>query len=262
MLPVYELFRVFGIPIYAHGFFLTLGILVGVAWVVVEARRRHWPKEEVVPIALAAFVGGMIGARVSILFFNGCETAPVVLNYFALFDPRIGPGSIVGGVAGGYMAGYIASRIIGKAGCACDAFAPAMALATAVGRIGCFLNLEDGLGKPTTLPWGVYVPVAGGGGYLAHPAPLYDIAFNLIWFGVLLLMRDHKWMQNGNLLKVGIAGYAFFRFFEEFVRNNQVFAFGLTGQQFACIGLFALVIVYFARKMRVQVVGGAQADLA
>lgn len=262
MLPVYELFRIVGIPIYAHGFFLTLGILVGVAWLVVEAQRRHWPKEEVVPIALAAFVGGMIGARVSILFFNGWETAPVVLNYFALFDPRIGPGSIVGGVAGGYMAGYIASRIIGKAGCACDAFAPAMALATAVGRIGCFLNLEDGLGKPTTLPWGVYVPVAGGGGYLAHPAPLYDIAFNLIWFGVLLLMRDHKWMQNGNLLKVGIAGYAFFRFFEEFVRNNQIFALGLTGQQFACIGLFVLVLVYFARKMRVQVVGGAQADLA
>ena len=49
--------------------------------------------------------------------------------------------------------------------------------------------------------------------YLVHPAPLYDMAFNLLWFGILLALRDHKWMQNGNLLKTGIAGYAFFRFF-------------------------------------------------
>ncbi|MGC1376133.1 MAG: prolipoprotein diacylglyceryl transferase family protein [Anaerolineales bacterium] len=250
MLPINVLFTVFDVPIYAHGFFLTLGLLVGVAWLVVESRRRHWPKEEVIPIALAAFVGGMLGARLSILFFNGLETAPVVLNFFSLFDPRVGPGSIVGGVAGGYIAGYIASRIIGKAGCACDAFAPAIALAMAVGRVGCFLNLEDGLGKPTTLPWGVYVPVAGGGSYLAHPTPLYDIAFNLIWFAILLLMRDHKWMQNGNLLKVGVAGYAGFRFLNEFVRNNPIFWLGMTGQQFACIVMFALVVVYFARSSR------------
>jgi prolipoprotein diacylglyceryltransferase len=251
-LPINILFTVFGVPIYAHGFFLTLGLLVGVAWLVIESKRRHWPKEEVVPSALAAFVGGMSGARLSILFFNGWETAPVVLNYFALFDPRIGPGSIVGGVAGGYIAGYIASKVIGKAGCACDAFAPALALATAIGRIGCFLNLEDGLGKPTSLPWGVYVPVMGGGGYLAHPAPLYDMAFNLIWFVILLAMRDHPWMQNGNLLKVGVAGYAGFRFFNEFVRNNPVFLLGLTGQQFACIGLFLAVVVYFVYHNRPQ----------
>src|ERR1041384_6210873 len=123
MYPI--LFTVGGVSIYAHGFFLLLALLVGLGWVIYEARRRHWPKEEVIPITLAAFVGGMIGARLSILFFNGWETAPLVLNYFALFDPRIGPGSIVGGVAGGYTAGYVASKVIGKAGCACDAFAPA-----------------------------------------------------------------------------------------------------------------------------------------
>ena len=50
MLPINVLFTVFGVPIYAHGFFLTLGLLVGVAWLVIESRRRHWPKEEVVPM--------------------------------------------------------------------------------------------------------------------------------------------------------------------------------------------------------------------
>ena len=242
------LFSVLGWPVYAHGFFLLLGILVGIAWLVVEARHRHWPKEEVVPIALAAFVGGMVGARVSIVFFNGWGTAPLVLNFFRLFDPSVGPGSILGGVAGAYLSGYIASRVIGKAGCACDAFAPALALATAVGRVGCFLALEDGLGKPTSLPWGVWVETANAGGYLAHPTPLYDMAFNLAWFGVLLALRDRPSLQNGNLLKLGLAGYAVFRFLVEFVRNNIVLAWGLTGQQFFCLGLLGLLAIYFLKQ--------------
>ena len=253
------LFTLNGIPIYAHGFFFLMALVFGFVWLAIEARRRRWPKEEVIPIALAAFVGGMIGARLSILFFNGWETAPIVLNFYALFDPRIGPGSILGAVAGAYIAGYIASKAIGKQGCACDAFAPAMALATAIGRIGDFLSFEDGLGKPTSLPWGVTVPgqyfdghaiPTPGASYLAHPTPLYDAAFNLIWFGVLILFRDHPKMQNGNLLKFGLAGYAAFRFFNEFLRNNVVMAFGLTGQQFFCLGLLALLAVYYSRKLR------------
>lgn len=243
MYPV--LFQIGDVRIYSHGTFMVLALLAGLTLLALEARRRHWPKDEVVPIALAAFVGGMVGARLSILFFNGWETAPVVLSFFALFDPSIGPGSILGGVAGGYAGGYIAAKIIGKKGCACDAFAPAMAMAIAIGRVGCFLSGEDGLGKATTLPWGVPVP---GVEYLVHPTPLYDMAFNLAWFAVLMLLRDHPRMQNGNLLKFGVAGYALARFFIEFVRNNRVLAIGLTGQQFACILLLLAIVVYFARN--------------
>jgi len=244
MLPV--LFTINGVPIYSHGFFLLVGLLTGLALLVYEARRRRWSKDEVIPITLAAFVGGMIGARLSILFFNGWETAPIVLNFYALFDPRIGPGSILGGVAGGYLGGYFAAKAIGKDKCSCDAFAPAMALATSIGRIGDFLAAEDGLGKATTLPWGVPVP---GVDYLVHPAPLYDAGFNLMWFSVLMLLRDHPRMQDGNLLKFGLAGYAFFRFFVEFVRNNRVLALGLTGQQFFCLALLLVIAIYYARRL-------------
>jgi len=246
MLPV--LFEVFGVKVYAHNFFLFLGVLVMLAWVGYEARRRRWPASEVVPIGLAGFVGAMVGARLSILFFNGWSTAPVVLDFYKLFDPRVGPGSILGAIAGAYIGGYIASRVIGKAGCACDAFAPAMALGMAVGRIGDFLSGEDGIGKPTSLPWGVQ-PVAGAD-YLVHPAPLYDAGFNLVWFVVLVALRDHPYFQDGRLLKFGVAGYAVARFLIEFTRNNQVMALGLTGQQFFCIALLAIVAVYYGLAQR------------
>jgi phosphatidylglycerol:prolipoprotein diacylglycerol transferase len=243
MYPI--LFHIGGVPIYAHGFFLLLGMLVGLLMLIIEAQRRRWPKEELIPIGLAAFVGGMVGARLSILFFLGAATAPIVLNMYTLFDPRIGPGSILGGLGGAYIAGNIASRAIGKAGCTCDAFAPAIALGTAVGRIGDFLAAEDGLGKATALPWGVRAP---GVDYLVHPTPLYDAGFNLIWFGVLLLLRDHPAMQNGNLLKLGLAGYAVFRFCVEFVRNNPVIALGLTGPQIFCLALLGLLALYYGRR--------------
>jgi len=245
MRPV--LFYVDGVPVYAYGTFFLLALLTVLGLVIYEARRRRWPKEEVVPILLAAFVGGMVGARLSILFFNGWQTAPETLNFLALFDPRIGPGSLLGGIGGAYAGGYVASRAIGKAGCACDAFAPAMALGNAIGRVGIFLAGVDGLGKPTTVPWGVQLP---GSDYLVHPAPLYDAAFDVSWFLVLIALRDHPAMQNGNLLKFALAGYAVVRFFIEFVRNNRVLLAGLTGQQLFCIALLVLVAVYYVRDQR------------
>lgn len=245
MYPI--LFEIGGLNIYSHGFFMLMGFIVGGLWLFYEARRRNWSKEELLPIALGAFVGGMIGARISILFFHGLETAPIVLDFFRLFDPRIGPGSILGGVAGGYIGGYIASKAIGKEGCSCDAFAPALALALGVGRIGDFLAAEDGLGKSTGLPWGVNVP---GVDYLVHPTPIYDALFNLLWFGVIVSLRDHPKMQNGNLFKFGLAGYAMFRFFVEFLRNNRVLLWGLTGQQFFCLGLLIALVFYFGQRWR------------
>src|SRR6476659_9383882 len=65
------LFKIGGVPIYAHGFFLCLGLLIGLLMLIMEAQRRRWPKGEVIPITLAAFVGGMIGARIALLFFYG-----------------------------------------------------------------------------------------------------------------------------------------------------------------------------------------------
>jgi phosphatidylglycerol:prolipoprotein diacylglycerol transferase len=245
MRPV--LFEVDGIRIYAYGTFFLLSLLTVLGLVMYEARRRNWPKEEVFPIVVAAFVGGMIGARLSILVFNGWQSAPQVLNFVALFDPRIGPGSILGGIGGAYLGGYFASRTIGKSGCSCDAFAPAMALGNAIGRIGIFLAGVDGLGKPTTLPWGVQLP---GNNYLVHPAPLYDAGFDIAWFALLLALRNHPAMQNGNLLKFGIAGYAVVRFFIEFVRNNRVLLVGLTGQQLFCVALLIGIGAWFVLHQR------------
>ncbi|TMC68862.1 MAG: prolipoprotein diacylglyceryl transferase, partial [Chloroflexi bacterium] len=124
MRPV--LFEVGGFQVYSHSFFLVLGLLVGLGVLLWEARRRRWSRGYAALIAIAAFVGGSLGARVSMILFVG-PSAIDTLSQYAIFDPRLGPGSILGGIAGGYVGGYIASHLSGQR-CTCDAFAPAMAL--------------------------------------------------------------------------------------------------------------------------------------
>lgn len=243
MMPV--LFVIGGVPIYSHGFFLTLGVLACVLFFAYDARRRRLPASEALPIALGAFAGAILGARIAMLFFAGWDAATFVVDYLTYFDPAVGPGSILGAVVGAYGGGYLVSRSVGHATCTCDSFAPAMALGMAVGRIGDFLAAEDGLGKASDLPWAVQVP---GVDYLVHPAPLYDAAFNLVWFAVLLALRAHPRLQGGNLLKLAIAGYAVFRFCAEFVRNNDVVAFGLTAQQYACLLMLGALALYYYRR--------------
>src|SRR5919201_2026334 len=140
MRPV--LFELGDVRIYSHGF--VLGLLICLAVLVYEARRRRWPADEVVPITLCAFVGGILGARLAMLVFAGWNVAATVFDYFALFDASVGPGSVLGGVAGAYAGGYLASRSLG-ARCTCDAFAPAMALGMAGGGVRGFLSGGGGL---------------------------------------------------------------------------------------------------------------------
>src|SRR5438105_15856772 len=133
MVPV--LFEVAGVPIYSHGFFLMLGLLTCLAVVVFEARRRRWPAGEVIPIGLAAFVGGMVGARVAMLFFHGWDAAPFVFVQQTYFDPAVGAGSILSGVVGAYIGGHLASACPESARCTSQTFVPAMALAVGQGQI-------------------------------------------------------------------------------------------------------------------------------
>ena len=88
---------------------------------------------------------------------------------------------------------------------------------------------------------------SSGQSLLAWIGPVLRFAASIV---VLVALRDNPHFQDGRLLKFGVAGYAVVRFFIEFVRNNEVIAWGLTGQQFFCLALLALVAGYFVRAQR------------
>jgi prolipoprotein diacylglyceryl transferase len=103
-----------------------------------------------------------------------------------------------------------------------DAVAPALLVAQAVGRIGNYFNKEL-FGGPTTLPWGLEIPVAyRPPGYTAygtfHPTFLYELIFDLALAAFLVWLGHHRSVKPPGLFALYVTGYSAFRIFEESLR--------------------------------------------
>ena len=152
-----------------HDAFTVVALLVGLGLYYRELARRGWLDERIVWISLAAIVGGAIGARTI--------TAWEHLDYYAAAAAANVPvteliensgKSIIGAVAGGYLGTTLAKRRFGYTRSTGDCYVLAIPIATAIGRVGCFLT-ELPLGTPTTLPWGVSVDPVIASGFAVCP---------------------------------------------------------------------------------------------
>ena len=121
-----------------------------------------------------------------------------------------------------------------------DMAAPALAMGAAIGRIGCFLN-GCCYGKLTNIAWAIPL-----NGQLRHPTQLYDMAYNLIIFGVLWDIRKRV-TREGLLFWLFLLMYSVGRFGVEFFRVNPRILAGLSGSQIFSLILFLVsagVIVF------------------
>jgi prolipoprotein diacylglyceryltransferase len=164
---------------------------------------------------------------------------------------------VLGGLAGAYLGVLLTKRLIGYKGSTGDQFAPAVAAGLAVGRVGCFLTEQ--IGTPTTLPWGItvspevaatipYCPSCATG-LPMHPSFLYEIAFHLIAF-VLLIRYSGQIGRPGDSFKLYLLAYALFRFLVEFVRDNPVMMFGLSGSQIFIMVTVPLAVALYRWRNR------------
>jgi prolipoprotein diacylglyceryltransferase len=244
-----ELFHIaeWGVP--THEFFIGVGVAVGLLIYFREARRKGVNGEKVSAVAAGALIGGGIFAKVSTAWqFVGDGNS---LSDLYLHGGR----SVLGGLAGAYVGAEITKRIVGYKRSTGDLFAPAVAAAMAIGRIGCFLTEQ--IGTPTSLPWGMAVSpeVAAtipncpqcAGGQAMHPSFLYEIGFHIIAFAVLWRARD-RLTAEGATFKLYLLAYGIFRFALEFVRGNAEMAGGLTGSQIFLLATLPLLLGYVVRQ--------------
>ncbi len=223
-----------------HGVFVALGVLAASIVFVAEARRRGALNDQSLVAVTGALVGGAIGMRLS----GWAEHLDPRFNPTLLQAWQFGSRSILGGLFGAYVGVLVAKRIGGYTGKTGDLFAPAVALGMAVGRIGC--HLTEAPGRPTGLPWGVHAPAATPEcpgcltGAAMHPSFLYEIAFQLAAFAILLRLRN-RMTQPGELFVLYLAGYAVFRFFVEFTRANETVWLNLTRPQWVLLPSLALI---------------------
>ncbi|MEI6132256.1 MAG: prolipoprotein diacylglyceryl transferase family protein [Bacillota bacterium] len=217
--------RIFGVSSYT--FFVGLGILAALVFYFVDARRRKVSGEGAILIVTAALMFGILGSKAPLLIANH--------DFLGRPDVWFEGKTIVGGFLGG-MAGVIlvkkVFRLKMKLG---NIIAPAVALGMAIGRLGCFFN-GCCYGKPSPIGFNF------GDGVTRMPTQLIDSVFNLISFFVLLYLKDRVIMP-GILFKYYISAYLVFRFFIEFLRENQILILGLTLYQVLCI--LGLILVNY-----------------
>jgi len=216
----------------AYALFFILGWLAGGAVFYGEVRRRGWPLDKLLFAMAGCIFGAVAGALVGgVLFFDW----PQVVSRLSTLE-LVGK-SVVGGVAGGYVGVEIAKKLVGYPHSTGDAFALAIPLGHAIGRIGCFLG-GCCFGSPTTVPWAVRYP-SGSLPHLAqiarseiapdermslpvHPTPLYELGFDLVLFVALFALRDRLRIR-GNLFRLYLFAYAIFRLALEMIRADSPF---------------------------------------
>jgi len=234
-----------------YGIMVALAVVTIVTWALRAVKNDpRLTTDMVLNAALVGIPSGIIFARVL-----------HVIDMWSYYSQH--PGLIIGGsgltiwgaVLGAALGLWIYSRIRKISfGYFADMLAPGIILAQAVGRVGCTI-LGDDTGLPTSLPWGIIYtspnsPTNQAVGLMpTHPVVAYEIIFNLIVFGILLLLRK-KLQPEGSLFLVYLAFYAAWRLGGDFLREGTPFLFGLHQAQFISVVILIISIVLLAWRAR------------
>jgi len=233
-----------GVPAYAV--FMGLAICAAVISFVLESRRQRAPFEHGLALALAAGIGGTLGAKLPIWLMHARALFGGSLSLPAILSGR----TIVGGLLGGIAAVILTRRWLKLPLPSGNLFAAGLALAIAIGRLGCFCA-GCCYGIPTHLPWGVDF----GDGVLRFPTQLMESAFALLLFAYLLAMKT-RLRAAGQLFTHFILAYFTFRFAIEFLRDEPRPYLRLTLAQVVSAGI---VLYYLIRPpYKTRPIEGAQ----
>lgn len=262
MYPV--LFRIGDFTITSFGVMMFLSFVVG-AWALAKQFEKRGIDPEIAwDMLLWIALGGILGAK---LYYIGLHLDDLAANPVRELTNRGGLvwyGGFIGGVAAFYW--QVRKRNLPLAQ-TFDASAPGLAIAYAVGRLGCFL-VGDDYGRPTDSWVGVafpegYPPTTAGyfrsigteipaqipdtAVLAVHPTQLYEIAAALVMFAILWRLSGK--LRPGRLFATYMVLYAVERFLVEFVRAKTDFAFlGLTTSQIASILLIVGAAVIWRRS--------------
>lgn len=197
---------------------VAVAAVVGL-WLFERERRRSGLPNHTLDAGMAGVFGGLAGAKVVWAIEHMGREGP----FFDLLMSRGGL-SWFGGFAGGLVAGLLVMRhhrlpILRVLAAA----TPALAIAHAIGRVGCFL-VGDDYGVPSDLPWAVAFPEGLPPTTIpVHPTQLYEMLALLPLAWMLL-----RWRRQGRPDRFVLGSYLVVagavRFFIEFLRMRESLA--------------------------------------
>jgi len=241
-----------------YGVMLALAFLVGTAIALREARRLRIDEDRLITVILVTLVAAVLGARALYVVEHVDEFRQDWGGVLALWQGGL---TLYGGIVAGTVAGLLTARQAGlPMWIVADALTPSLALRTAFGRVGCFMN-GCCYGRPTKLPWGVVFPPDSFaslefGTAPVHPSQIYAALTGLVLFLLMWALR-RRLAPPGTLFWTFIALFAAFRIPLDFTRAYEVEArlldvggFAVTESQLmsAALALFACLMIVRLRR--------------
>ncbi|MCQ9208358.1 MAG: prolipoprotein diacylglyceryl transferase [Omnitrophica bacterium] len=242
------LFEFGPLKIYAYGFSLALGFIVGTYLASLEAQRVGLPAKKIIDLSLYLAISGILGARLLYVLQN---LAFYISNPGEIFMLHKGGLSFYGGFI---LATICAIVFLKKEQLSVpkvlDLIAPYLALAQSIGRIGCLLN-GCCYGQPTDFGFCIYFP---GEGIARHPTQIYSSLSLLVIFFILRNRQTRRGRGpyfSGQIFLWYCLLYSLMRFFMEFLRgdNLRIFA-NLSLHQLISMVIFVISGVFLWKKKR------------
>lgn len=234
------LLKIGPVTIYSYGFMMALAFSIATYLIIKKARSYGIESNTILDLAIFIIISGIIGARLLYVILN--------IDYF-LKEPieifMISHGGLVW--YGGFITSFLGSLLYLRVKRLpvlkmIDLIIPYVAMAQAIGRIGCFLN-GCCFGRATTSYIGVYIKDA-----FVYPTQLFESLGLIIIFFILDIIAKRK-RFDGVILLNYIILYSILRFIVEFFRadNPAIFA-GLTISQLISLVLFLISIAILLLK--------------
>ncbi len=236
------------ITIRTFGLMVALGIVIGVVVGSRYVANRGMDPEQYTALATRAVIAGLIGARLTWVLSH-LEAIESPLDVIAVWDGgmQFSGGLLFGALVGWWYARGRYSRT--QRWHILDGTAVGLTVGMAVGRLGC-LAVGEHFGGPTDFFLGM--TYLGGGTVEAvainetiHNTAFYEflqLAVLGVIYAILLRIasdRQRPW-PLGMLGTIFLIWYGTFRFITDSVRVNDERLAGLTGAQWACIGVVGL----------------------
>jgi phosphatidylglycerol:prolipoprotein diacylglycerol transferase len=252
-----ELFEIGRFTVYTYGVLLAAAYLIGLKYATVRARARGLDPARTLDLGIYIIISALIGAKLLLVLveFDTFRRNPGELLTLARSGGVFYGGLILAvGVALWYM-----RRHRFPVWTTCDAFAPAIALGHAIGRLGC-LAAGCCYGSITSMPWAVTFTdpraAANVGTPLnepLHPVQLYESGAELLVLGLLLATERRGRPFPGRTFWLYLLLYGVSRFVIEFFRGDpRGMVFGvLSTSQFISIlvvPLSAIMLVVLGRR--------------
>lgn len=237
-----EAFYIFGFRIAFYGLFIGIGVMAGILTAVRIARKTGQNEDDYWDFAIWAVIFSIIGARIYYVAFSWDSYKDNLLSVFHL---RSGGLAIYGGVIAAFITLFVWCRIKKKNPLLLgDTAMPGLILGQAIGRWGNFMNREvfgdfyNGLlsmqipisdvRDKSDITENIYAHIPEGANYInVHPTFLYESAWNLLIFLLLLVYRKHK-KFDGELCLLYLGGYGLGRFVIEGIRTDTLLIPGTT----------------------------------